>query len=587
MSDSKTVRLGDQISVRDLAEQLEEKATVVIATLMKNGVMATINDELDRDTAEIIAAELGAEVQPEEKPEATISKPKRELSKSAKLRPPVVAVMGHVDHGKTSLLDAIRGTETAAGEAGGITQHISAYHISYKKRDLTFLDTPGHEAFASLREHGAALTDVAIIVVAADDGVKPQTKEAINYAKKAGVHTLVAINKIDKQGVDVNRVKKELSEEGLVSEDWGGDTVMVEVSAKDKTGIDNLLDMVLLVADVNELKADLDVPAEGIVIESHMAVGKGPVATLLIEHGELEVGQFLVAGSTYAKVRDLEDEDGKFTKSAGPSRAVKVSGFKAVPSFGDRFIVVPNEKEARTESQSHAVGASRPRVTKSITTAEQMLANIDASTQQKTLNVVLKADVRGSLESLIKSLEQLGNDEVSVRVLSSGVGSISESDITLAHSSKAIVVGFNVTVSSLVKRTAARDQVPLTIHSVIYELLDDVKERLEQLLSPEVVETELGKLRLKAVFRTTKELIICGGEVIEGKAVPSVLVRIMRGEQHLGEAQVASVQRGQQVSKEVVKGELCGVELKTKGKILLNEGDILEFFERSERQKKL
>lgn len=588
-SDQKTIEIGPSITVHDLAEKIDASVSAVITSLMKNGVMATINDHLDHDTAAIIAADLGfTAIEPtvveEIKPE-----PKKIKIKGGVSRPPVVAVMGHVDHGKTSLLDAIRGSEVTKGEAGGITQHISAYHVDHKDRALTFLDTPGHEAFSSLRAHGAALTDVAVIVVAADDGVKPQTKEAVEFAKKAGVHIVVAINKVDKPDSDINKVKQQLSDLGLTPEEWGGDTVMVEVSAMQKKGIEQLLDMILLVADINELKADPNVPAEGIVIESHLAVGRGPVATLLIEHGMLEINQSIVAGGTYAKIRSMEDESGKPVKSAGPSRAVSVSGFKAVPQFGDRFHAVISEKEARRSSSATETKRSDERLhdVKSITTADDFLANMTAEHGRQALNVILKTDVRGSMESVTKSLESVGNEEVVVKVISSGIGNINDSDVALASSTNALVIGFQVTVSPTIKRVADREGVAIKIYSVIYELLDDVKQSLETMLRPEIIETELGRLKVKGVFRTTRDHIICGGEVTKGKLEMPALAKLYHGEELLGEAEVLTLQKGQQPAKEVIAGELCGLELKTSQKIVLAEGDTIEFVRKEERKRSL
>lgn len=588
-NEQKIIEIGTSITVHDLAEKLGVSVSSLITDLIKNGVMATINDHLDYDTAAIVAADFGFEVSElasDQNIEPAMKK--KSSSKRGVDRPPVVAIMGHVDHGKTSLLDAIRGTEVTKGEAGGITQHISAYHVKHKKRSLTFLDTPGHEAFSSLRAHGAALTDVAVIVVAADDGVKPQTKEAVEFAKKAGVQIVVAVNKIDKPGADINRVKQQLSDIGLIAEDWGGETVVVEVSAKTKLGIEQLLDIILLVADINELKADLDVPAEGIVIESHLAVGKGPVATLLIEQGVLEINQLVIAGGTYAKIRSMQDEDGQNVQSASPSRAVSVSGFKAVPQFGDRFQVVASEKEARRVSLDAGMKHEEKRLhnVKSIVNAEDLLANM-AQQGYRSLNLVLKADVRGSLESITQSLETLGNDEVGVKVISSGIGNVTDSDVALAKNTGSIVIGFQIVASPTIKRVAAREGVEVKIYSVIYELLDDIKHWLEEMLSPEIVEIELGRLKIKGVFRTTRDHIICGGEVTKGKIELPAIAKLYHGEEKIGEAEVLSLQKAQQATKEVVSGEMCGLELKTTKKIQVLEEDIIEFVRREERKRTL
>lgn len=556
---------------------------------MRNGVMATLNDAVDFDTAAIIASEFDVEVEEEAAPSTTTSiKSQRELSDKARSRPPVVAVMGHVDHGKTTLLDTIRKASVASGEAGGITQHISAYQIEYKDRPITFLDTPGHEAFAALRQHGAALTDVAVIVVAANDGVMPQTKEAIEFVKRSGVNIVVAINKIDAPGADPNRTKQQLSELNVLPEEWGGDTVMVEISALKNTNIDALLDMVLLVADIDEHKAEVDVPAEGIVIEAHTATGKGPIATVLVEHGTLKVGSFLVAGGAYAKIRALEDDRGQAIESAGPSSPATIIGFKDVPVFGQRFQEVETEKEARKLAEKAKAEATKKTTTvvKSATEGD-VLAQLDAERSSQNLNVVLKADVQGSLESIIQSLEGIGNEEASIKVIASGVGDVSESDITAAEASGGIVYAFHSGVSSSVKRQAARSNVEVRMYDVIYELLDDAKSDLEKLLKPEVIETEIGTLKIKGVFRVTQKQLICGGQVTEGTISTPATAIIRRDDETLGQAELISLQKGQETAKEALKGDMCGLELRTENKVNAKEGDRITFVQYETKQKKL
>ncbi len=583
----RTIEIEPTITVGDLAKKLEQPAVAIIRELMKNGVMATVNEQIDFDTAVIVVGEIDPEAELKQAtPAESLRRSDRELSKHAQDRPPVVAVMGHVDHGKTSLLDAIREADEAKHEAGGITQHISAYQIEHSGRKITFLDTPGHEAFAALREHGAKLTDVAIIVVAADDGIKPQTKEAIRYAQQAGVKIVVAINKIDKEGADVNRVKQQLAEENLMTEEWGGEVVTVEVSAKTKLNLDKLLDMVLLVADVEELKAELDVPAEGLIIESHMETGKGPVAEALVEHGVLKPGTFVVAGSTYAKIRILTDPNGQPIKEATPSTPVIITGFKDLPEFGDLFVVANDEKTARSLAGSVKQSTNRSAV-KVASTGGELIAKIDRESNVNDYNVILRADVQGSLKSVSDSLQTLDREEVVVKIISAGVGHVTENDVTLAETSGAVIYGFNTSVPVNVKRLAATKQVPIRIFKVIYELIDDVKTAMEGLLSPEIVEKELGKLTIKGVFMTSKEAIICGGEVTSGKALPNVLVRIERGKELLGEAQVTSVQRQQQEAKEILEGELCGLQLKTERKLQLEIGDKLTFLTRESVARKL
>ncbi|HEY5695633.1 MAG TPA: translation initiation factor IF-2 [Candidatus Saccharimonadales bacterium] len=584
MSQEKVLVISDSITVGELAETLNLPVTTLIGELFKNGIVATINQRIDFETATIIVEELGLDVALEKRESAPAPERKsHQLSDKAVDRPPIVAVMGHVDHGKTSLLDAILGTKTTEGEAGGITQHISAYQTVRNNHPITLLDTPGHEAFAALRQHGATLTDVVVIVVAADDGVKPQTVEAIRFAQNAGAKIVVAINKIDKDTANPQLVKTQLAtEHHLNPEEWGGDTVMVEVSAKTGQNIDKLLDMVLLVADLEELKADIDVPAEGLVIESHMETGRGAVVGLLVQQGKLKPGHFLVAGTAYGKIRTLLDFRGKAIKEASPSTPVTVTGFKELPQFGDVFTIVKNEKEARHATERARVERERSAATTNVTGADLLkMMNQQRNTQE--VNVVVKADVQGSLTSVIDSLRLVDTGgEVTLRIMGSGVGNISENDIRLAESSEnAIVYGFNVELPPAVKRLAMRDRVQVRLYKVIYELLDDARQSIEALLAPEVVETEVGKLTIKGVFRITKEQIIAGGEVTSGKAVPNTLVRVLRGNEQIAEAEVVSVQRQQQEAKEVFEGEMCGLSLKTDKKVLVEEGDKLEFFTRA------
>ncbi|HVX47793.1 MAG TPA: translation initiation factor IF-2 [Candidatus Saccharimonadales bacterium] len=588
-TDKTTIEIEDMITVGTLAERLSIPVSKLIGELMKNGVMATVNERIDFDTAQIIVEELGLDIDLAKKEAEDMSAPKREKPQAgdhAENRPPVVAVMGHVDHGKTSLLDAIRGGEVAKGEAGGITQHISAYQIEHNKRPITFLDTPGHEAFAAIREHGAHLTDIVIIVVAADDGIKPQTVEAIRFAKKAGVKIIVAINKIDKEGADVNRVKQQLSEHDLLVEEWGGDTVVVPVSAVTKEGIPALLDMILLVTDVEELKADRDVPARGLIIEAHVEQGRGPVGQALVETGTLKPGDFVVAGGSYAKVRNLENSDGKPIKAATPSTPVTITGFKTLPRFGDEFVVVANEKEARARAQETA--SSRQAGGGHLDMGgSELIRLINRSNELQELNIIVKADVQGSLKSVIDSLKALDTDEVSVRVVGFGVGPINENDLHLAHSTGSIVYGFNVDLPTSSKQKAARDKVRVRLYKVIYELIDDVKSELSELLSPEIVETELGRLVVKGIFKTTKTEVICGGEVTKGKLTVPALARVSRGDEQLGEVEVTGLKRGPADAREVVEGEMCGMSLKTDKRLVLEEGDRIDVFTRQAVERKL
>jgi translation initiation factor IF-2 len=582
-----TIEIEDMITVGTLAERLSIPVSRLIGELMKNGVMATVNERIDFDTAQIIADELKLGIELTKKAAAETAPAKRTKAaagKDAQARPPVVAVMGHVDHGKTSLLDAIRGAEVVKGEAGGITQHISAYQIDHKGRAITFLDTPGHEAFAAIREHGAMLTDIVVLVVAADDGVKPQTVEAIRFAKKAGVKIIVAANKIDKEGADINRLKQQLSEHDLLTEEWGGDTIVVPVSAKTKSGIPELLDMLLLVTDVEELKADLGGPARGLIIETHVEQGRGPTAQALIESGTLKPGDFLVAGSSYAKVRNLETTAGKPLKSATPSMPVAITGFKGLPKFADEFTVVGGEKEARRQAEAaeQQAGATRMDIGSS-----ELIRMINRNNQMAELNVILKADVQGSLTSVTDSLKALDTDEVAVRVVGAGIGPVGENDLHLAHSSHAIIYGFNVGLPASSRQQASRDKINVRLYKVIYELIDDVKAELGKLLSPEIVETDLGRLVIRGVFNTTKTSIIAGGEVTKGKLTAPALARITRGDEELGEVEVTGLKRGPADAKEVVEGEMCGIALQTTKKILLEEGDRVDVFTREAVERKL
>ncbi len=579
-----TIQIEDMITVGTLADKLNLPVTRLISELMKNGVMATVNEKIDFDTAEIIVSDLGLDVELA-RAEAKASTPTRVRkhapeTENAVSRPPVVAVMGHVDHGKTSLLDAIRGADVAKGEAGGITQHISAYQVAHNGRKITFLDTPGHEAFAAIREHGAHLTDIAIIVIAADDGIKPQTVEAIRYANNAGVKIIVAANKIDKEGADINRLYSQLSEHGLMWDGWkGGDTPVLPVSAKTKQGIPELLDMLLLVTDVEELKADQDGPARGLIIEAHVEQGRGSVAHALIESGTLKQGDFVVAGGVYAKLRNLETTDGKPLKQATPSTPVVMTGFKQLPEFGEEFYVVDNEKAARSAAERQATESQAKAGRQNISSSE-LIRLINRNNEVQRFNIIIKADVQGSLTSVINSLKALDTNEVATQVVSTGVGAISENDIHLAQTSQAIIYGFNVTMPSNIRQAASRDKVNVRLYNVIYELIDDVRSEMSDLLLPQVVETDLGRLVVRAVFKTTKTEVICGGEVTKGTLRSPSFARVMRGDEKLAEVEVTMLKRGPQETKEVNEGEMCGLSFKTEAKLELQEGDRLELFQR-------
>ncbi len=587
--EEKTIQIAGSITVDELSKALGLSVTKLIGELFKQGIVATINQRLDFETASIIIDELGLKnVKLEKKDTSTkTSDFRRELSDHAVTRPPVVAVMGHVDHGKTTLLDTLLHKKTVDEEAGGITQHISAYQLKRDGRLITFLDTPGHEAFAAIRQHGAMLTDIVIIVVAADDGVKPQTVEAINFAKSANAKIIVAINKIDREGADIDRTKADLSQHGLQPEEWGGDIVMVPISAKMNQNLDKLLDMILLTADLEELKADVDIPAEGLVIESHMETGKGSVVNLLVTGGELKTGKFIVAGGTYGKIRTMLSFDGKPRGKATPSTPVTVTGFKELPNFGDRFIEAADEKTARKMALLNTQAIASESASANVTSSD-LLRMMNVADNSKTFNVIVKGDVLGSVTSVVDSLKLIDTKgEVTLNIVSTGVGDINENDVYMAAGGNTVIYGFNVSVPINVSKMAARDGIPVRIYKVIYELLDDAKNEMENLLDAEIVEEEKGELKVLGVFRTEKTSIIAGGEVLKGDVKPGYLVHIFRKKESLGEAEVTSVQKEKIEASELIAGETGGLALKTASKIELQVGDRLKFFTRETKKRTL
>lgn len=586
--EEKVIQVSGSITVDELASALGVSVTHLIGELFKNGIMATINQRLDFETAQIMTEELGFENVRFVRKENSSKLPgiKRELSKDAKERPPVVAIMGHVDHGKTTLLDTLLKKKTVEGEAGGITQHISAYQMEYKERKITFLDTPGHEAFAAIRQHGAMLTDIVVIVVAADDGVKPQTAEAIKFAEAANAKIIVAINKIDKEGANIDLTKTQLATEfNLNPEEWGGDTIMVPISAKTGQNLEKLLDMILLTADIDELKADVKIPAEGLVIESHMETGKGSVVNLLVTGGELKVGEFIVAGRTYGKVRTMLGWDGKPKGKAGPSTPVVVTGFKELPNFGDKFEEVADEKTARKMALLNAQAENNESASANVTSSD-LLRMMTTSDNTKTFNVLVKGDVQGSVTSVVDSLRLIDtNGEITLNVVSTGVGAVSENDIYMASGSRTVIYGFNVAVPNAIAKMAERNGVPVRVYRVIYELLDDAKREMEKMLDAEVVETETGSMVIKGVFRTEKTEIIAGGEIKEGKVAAGMLGRVYRKKEMLGEVEVLSVQEGKIAVPTLSQGAIGGISLKTSKKIQLELEDKIEFFVREYKKK--
>ncbi len=579
----KVIAIVDSITVSELAEQLNLPITNLIGELFKNGIVATINQRIDFDTATIIIEELGIkDIKIEKKEAERLNKIRtHQLSDHAESRPPIIAIMGHVDHGKTTLLDSILDMKVVEGESGGITQHISAYQTVYKDRLMTLLDTPGHEAFAALRQHSAQLTDVVVIVVAADDGIKPQTIEAIKFARSANAKIIVAINKMDKPSADPNKVKSQFAtDHDLNPEEWGGDTIFVEISAKTGDNIDKLLDTIFLVSDMEDLKADIDTPAEGLVIEARTEIGRGSVVGLLIEHGILKPGNFMVAGTSYGKVRTMQDHHGITLKDARPATPVVVTGFKQLPNFGDVFQVVKSEKEAKAIALAERIDQERNLASSNVT-SHDILNLMNKEHDVSKFNIIIKADYQGSLTSVSESLNLIDTKgEVILDVVGSGVGNISENDINLAAGSGAVIYGFNVTLPANVKRLAMRENVEIKIFKVIYELIDDVKSSMSALLAPEIKETITGALKVKGVFKIAKTDAIIGGEVTKGKLVPGVEARVLRNKEELGVVNVVAVQRNKQEAKEVFEGELCGLNLKTAKRINFEEGDRLEFFTR-------
>ncbi len=587
--EEKTIQIAGSITVDELSKALGLSVTELIGTLFKNGIVATINQRLDYETASIIIDELGLKnVKLERKNTATkTSNAHRELSDKAVSRPPVVAVMGHVDHGKTTLLDTLLHKKTVEKEAGGITQHISAYQLKHDGRIVTFLDTPGHEAFAAIRQHGAMLTDIVVIVVAADDGVKPQTVEAINFAKSANAKIIVAINKIDREGADIDRTKADLSNHGLQPEEWGGDITMVPISAKMNQNLDQLLDMILLTADIEELKADIDIPAEGLVIESHMETGKGSVVNLLVTGGELKAGEFIVAGSTYGKVRTMLDWQGKPKGKATPSTPVTVTGFKELPNFGDRFVEAKDEKTARKMALLNAQAAADETASANVTSTD-LLRMMNTADNSKVFNVIVKGDVLGSVTSVVDSLKLIDtHGEITLNIVSTGVGDVNENDVYMAAGDRTVIYGFNVSVPINISKMAARDGVPIRTYKVIYELLDDAKHEMENLLDAEIIEEDKGEMKVLGVFRTEKTSIIAGGEVLKGDVKPGYLARVVRDKQYLGEAEVTSTQKEKIDVRELVAGETGGLALKTTQKIELSMNDRLKFFTRETKKRTL
>ncbi len=572
------VRIEGTIRISDMAQQMSLKANELIKVLFNLGIMATINQSIDFDTASILAAEFKYEVEKtgfEEKDYLEPSAPDR--PEDLKPRPPVVTIMGHVDHGKTSLLDAIRKTHVTSGEAGGITQHIGAYHVRTKNGDVVFLDTPGHEAFTAMRARGAQITDLVILVVAADDGVMEQTREAVNHARAANVPIIVAVNKMDKPGANPDRVLRELAEMGLQAEEWGGDTIVCKVSAKTHEGLDELLELLALQSEVMELKANPDKPARGHIIEAKLDKGRGAVATVLIQEGTLHQGDTFVCGTFSGRVRALLNDQGKKVKEAGPSIPVEVQGFTGVPVAGEEFAAIEDEKVARRIADARAI-AQREKELASETkvTLESFLAGT-GNDEQKTLNLVVKADVQGSLEAVQGSLQKASTDKVTVNVVHGGTGAITESDILLASASKAIIIGFNIRPTAKIKEVAAHENVDIRFYDIIYKLVDDVKNAMAGLLAPVEKEVYLGQAEVRKTFTLPKVGTIAGSYVADGKIVRNAGARLLRDGVVVWTGSISSLKLFKDDAKEVARGKECGIGLENFNDI--KDGDIIEAFE--------
>ena len=570
------VKMPLSVTVKELAELFCREVSEVIKRLMMLGVMATINQNLDQDTIEILADEFGVKLlEPDVIADPTKYEPEADDPRDLVVRPPVVTIMGHVDHGKTTLLDALRSTNVASHEAGGITQAIGAYQIKYKNNKITFLDTPGHEAFTAMRSRGAQLTDIAVLIVAADDGVMPQTIEAINHAKNAKVPIMVAINKIDKPGANIDKIKEELSHHGLISEEWGGDVIMVPISAKKKIGLEDLLENILLVAEIQELKANPDREAYGIVVEAKLDKGRGPVMSVLVQNGTLHVGDGVLAGKCWGRVRAMTNEHGRKMKSAGPSMPVEILGMDSVPEGGDHFYVM-DERQARLIAEARAAHAKEEEQSrKQKITLDNIFEKIKEG-EMKDLNIIIKADVQGSVEALVQSLEAIKSDEVRVVIVHSAVGGINESDVVLASASDALILGFNVRPDANAKIAAEREKVDMRMYRVIYDAIDDIKAAMTGMLSPKLKEIELGEAEVRQVIHTPK-VVVAGCYVSTGKLVARCQLRIVRDGIAVHEGKISSLRRFKDDVKEVKFGMECGVAIESYRDV--KEGDILEAFE--------
>ena len=572
------VKIPDEITVGELASRMKKTVAEVIKCLLKNGVMATVNQTIDFDTAEFVATELGCKVEHEVivTIEERLFDDHQDTADELVTRPPVVVVMGHVDHGKTSLLDYIRHAKVAAGEAGGITQHIGAYRVMVNGSPVTFLDTPGHEAFTTMRARGAMVTDIAILVVAADDGIMPQTIESINHAKAAGIPLVVAINKMDVHGANPDRIKQQLTEYGLVPEEWGGETIVCPISAKTGEGVDKLLENLVLLAEILELKANPNRAARGTVIEARMDKGRGPIMTVLVQNGTLHQGDIIIAGTAVGRVRTMTNDKGQRVTKAGPSIPVEIAGMSEVPSAGDKFNAVADERmarelvEERKQQKKDAANAGSKKVS-----LDDLFSRIQQG-EMKDFNIIVKADVQGSAEAVKSSLEKLSNDEVRVQVIHSGVGAINESDVMLAATSNAIIVGFNVRPDAAARDNAARSNVEIRMYRVIYDCINEIEAAMKGMLAPKFQEQIIGHVEIRQTFKVSKVGTVCGGYVTDGKIVRNSKVRVVRDNIVVFEGDLASLRRFKDDVKEVAAGYECGLQVDKYNDVKV--GDVIEVY---------
>jgi len=582
------ITFSESLTVGELAKKLHREPSEIIKKLFLLGVMATINQSLDKDALELICTDYGVEVEEEIKIDMTdleaYTASEEEASVNTVERPSVVTIMGHVDHGKTTLLDSIRNTKVTEGEAGGITQHIGAYQVDVNDKKITFLDTPGHAAFTTMRARGAKVTDIAIIVVAADDGVMPQTVEAINHAKAAEVPIIIAVNKMDKEAANPDRVMQELTEHGLVPEAWGGDTIFVPISAKLGQGIDELLEMILLVGEVEEYKANPNKLATGTVIEAQLDKGRGAVATLLVQNGTLKIGDPIVVGSAYGRVRAMVNDMGRRVKDAGPSTPVEITGLNEVPQAGDLFVVFKDEKTARSvgETRSQQQVQSQ-RSEKAVVTLDNLFEQMKQG-EMKEINLIVKADVQGSAEALAASLQKIDVEGVKVKIIHSGVGAINEYDIMLATASNAIVIGFNVRPDVNAKRAAESEKVDVRIHSIIYKVIEEIESAMKGMLDPEFEEKIIGQAEVRTTFKVSKVGTIAGSYVIDGKITRDSGVRLIRDGVVIYDGEIDALKRFKDDAKEVAQGYECGITIKNYND--LKEGDVIEAYVMEEIERK-